>query len=331
MLRTSAAAGQPGDEAPITVTVGRPADHEITGRATVLSPHSTEGERIAVEPIIDPQLYERADLRTALAAHRFGPVFDALNIEAGLSYREIGRRTDTCESVIYEIRKGRIVENYTVLVRIAEGLLIPRHLMGLGTSETYPERVTVADPEGVEEMLRRHLLALGGVAVTGATVTKLGALLAELPGPPPVPLPSQLDPSHVAQVRDLTRRLGVGDTYCDPEMASVAAAWAARLLDVPGPEPVKRDLMTAVAELHNVAGWSAWDAGLYGRTMYHFARSLELATDASDTYLQVLALRHAGLASVEHGHPDDGLKMLQCAQARTWEIPRHDRRAVVVG
>ncbi|MGH3907051.1 MAG: hypothetical protein ACRDTE_23165, partial [Pseudonocardiaceae bacterium] len=63
----------------------------------------------------------------------------------------------------------------------------------------------------------------------------------------------------------------------------------------------------------------------------HFARSLELATDVGDTYLQVLALRHAGLASVEHGHPDDGLKMLQCAQARTWEIPRRDQRAVVVG
>ncbi|MGH3908201.1 MAG: hypothetical protein ACRDTE_29070 [Pseudonocardiaceae bacterium] len=87
----------------------------------------------------------------------------------------------------------------------------------------------------------------------------------------------------------------------------------------------------ALAELRIEAGCSAWGAGLYGRTMYHFARSLELATDTDDTYLQVLALRHAGLASVEHGHPDDGLKMLQCAQARTWEIPRHDQRAVIVG
>ncbi|MGH3659846.1 MAG: hypothetical protein ACRDUA_24665, partial [Micromonosporaceae bacterium] len=60
---------------------------------------------------IDPALYERADLRAALAAHQFGPVFDAVNAEAGLSYREIGRRTGTCESVIYEIRKGRTVEN----------------------------------------------------------------------------------------------------------------------------------------------------------------------------------------------------------------------------
>ncbi|MGH3902800.1 MAG: transcriptional regulator, partial [Pseudonocardiaceae bacterium] len=67
-----------------------------------------------------------------------------------MSYREIGRRTGTCESQIDAIRKGRAVEHYDVLVRIAEGLGIPRGYMGLGYNGTYPERVTVADPEGAE-------------------------------------------------------------------------------------------------------------------------------------------------------------------------------------
>jgi len=78
-------------------------------------------------------------------------------------------------------------------------------------------------------MLRRHLIALGGRAIAGATVAKLGQLLAELPGPPPVPLPTQLSHVHVTQVRDLTRRVGLGDTYCDPEVCSSAAALATRL------------------------------------------------------------------------------------------------------
>ncbi len=282
---------------------------------------------------IDPALYERADLRTALAAHQFGPVFDAVNAEAGLSYREIGRRTGTCESVIYEIRKGRPVENYDVLVRIAEGLTIPRHLMGLSYSEgsAYPEQVTVADPEGAEKMLRRHLIALGGITMTGATVTKLGHLLAGLPGPPPVPLPSRLSTVHVTQVRDVTRGLDVGDIYGDPQVCSSATAWATRLLDVPGTDLVRRALKVAVAELHSVAGWAAFDAGLSRRALYHFARSLELATEAGDVYLQALALNYAGLTSVSHGHPDDGLKMLQCAQVTAWGIPPDDHRAVVVG
>ena len=39
---------------------------------------------------------------------------------------------------------------------------------------------------------------------------------------------------------------------------------------------------------------------------------------------------YAGQASVEHGHPNDGLKMLQCGQVKAWAIPPdHDRRTVV--
>ena len=44
-----------------------------------------------------------------------------------------------------------------------------------------------------------------------------------------------------------------------------------------------------------------------------------LATAAGDPYLQALALACAGLATVEHGHPDDGLKMLQFAHVRAGE------------
>ncbi|MGQ0773854.1 MAG: hypothetical protein ACT4NY_05470, partial [Pseudonocardiales bacterium] len=219
----------------------------------------------------------------------------------------------------------------------------PRERMGLswwgpdggwcGPGGTYPESATVADtPVGVStELLRRHLIAWGGVVMVGAPVVKLGELLAELPGPDPVALPSRLSGAHVIQVRDLTRRLGVGDSYCDPEVVSAAAAWATRLLGVSGTEPVRRDLLVAVAELHSEAGWAAFDAGLYHRTLYHYARSLELATEAGDAYLQALALEYAGLASVEYGHLNDGLKMLQCAQVKAWDIPPDDRRAVVVG
>jgi hypothetical protein len=65
--------------------------------------------------------------------------------------------------------------------------------------------------------------------------------------------------------------------------------------------------------------------------MYHYAHASELATQAGDAYLQALALGCAGLATVEHGHPDDGLKMLQCAQVKAWDIPPSDERAVTFG
>lgn len=117
--------------------------------------------------------------------------------------------------------------------RIADGLGVPRPFLRLlehtpGGEGTYGGEVTVTETsEEVDaEMLRRHLIALGGVAMAGATVAKLGQLLAELPGPPPLPLPSRLGPLHVAQVRDLTRRLGEANNprICDAEVISAAAA-----------------------------------------------------------------------------------------------------------
>ena len=128
-------------------------------------------------------------------------------------------------------------------------------------------------------------------------------------------MPSRLSGVHVEKVRDLTRRLGeAGCAYgSDPEVSSAAAAWATRLLSVPGAEPVKQALMTAAAELHIEAGWGAFDAGLYGRAMWHYARAADLATEA---YCQALALNWTGLATVEHGQPNDGWKMLQCGGVR---------------
>jgi len=185
-------------------------------------------------------------------------------------------------------------------------------------------------------MLRRHLIALGPIAAIASNpLAKLAELLenVELPVPSPVRLPSRLSGVHVEKVRDLTRRLGeAGCAYgSDPEVSSAAAAWATRLLSVPGAEPVKQALMTAAAELHIEAGWGAFDAGLYDRAMWHYARAAELATEANDAYCQALALNWAGLATVEHGQPNDGLKMLQYGGVKSRRVPLDEQRAVVVG
>ncbi|MCA1707173.1 MAG: helix-turn-helix transcriptional regulator [Actinobacteria bacterium] len=289
-------------------------------------------------PAIDPELYQRDDLRAALARHDFSTVYRVLRDEQGLSQRRIATLTGQSQSEVSEILSGRQILMYSVLRRIVNGLGIPPELAGLSAhdpadpdADAYAEGVTVADPEGVEELLRRHLLALGGMAITGATVRKLGALLDQLPGPPPLPLPSRIDYVHVTQVRDLTRRLGLADTYCEPGVTSAAAGWADQLLDAPGADPVRRALQIAAAELHNEAGWAAFEAGLGQRALYHHTRSLELATEAGDHYLRTLALNRAGGVLVEHGYPNDGLKMRQCAQVTAWDIPADDHRAVAVG
>jgi hypothetical protein len=230
---------------------------------------------------------------------------------------------------VSEIINGREVHDYRVLVRIAEGLGIPRERMGLSFG-AYPDEGEAGGlpREVLEEMRRRVLLALAGVTLVGEPVRGLGQL-----GPLPVPLPPRLLGLHVVKVRELTRRLGeAGRTYgSDPQVSSAAAEWASSLLGVPGAEGVQRDLQTAVAELQLQAGFDAFDAGLYDRALYHYQRGLEVANKAGDAYCQTLALNCAGHAHVEHGHPNDGLKVLQIAQVKAREIAPDEERAFGVG
>jgi transcriptional regulator with XRE-family HTH domain len=293
--------------------------------------------------IINPAWWEQPDMRQALAARDIGGVYRALR-DLGISQRQIAQCTGQSQPEISEILNGRVVRDYRVLERIAEGLGIPRTLMGLswwaadgsyaGQDGAYAGGVTDAEaPEGVRaEMLRRHLLALGATGAFGAPIKRFGELL-DLPllvsaGS----LPSRVFAVHVAQVRDLTQFLGItGKAHGpDPDISSAAAASASRLLKIPGAEQIKQTLMAAVAELHIHAGWAASEAGLYHRAMIHYARRLELATDAGDAYLQAQALTLAGFATVEHGHPNDGLKMQQLAQIKSWQIPSDDPQGVAV-
>ena len=286
-----------------------------------------------------PPWYLHPDVRKALAARDIPAVYQML-YQGGVSQREIARRTGQSQSEVSEIiHGGRQVRDVTVLERIVDGLGVPRPFLRLlehapSDDGAYGGDATVTDlPEGVSaEMLRRHALALSGIAAFGAQITGLGQL-AKLTGPASVPLPSRIFEIHVVQIRNLTRSLGEATRAygADPQVSSTAAEQATRLLRVPGSESVKRALLVAMAELHIRAGFAGFDAGLYDRAMYHFTRGLELATDAGDAYLQTTALNGAGLATTKHGHPDDGLKMLQCGQVTAWKIPPQLDWSPVVG
>ncbi|MDQ3763664.1 MAG: helix-turn-helix domain-containing protein [Actinomycetota bacterium] len=285
---------------------------------------------------IDPGLYWRDDMRAALARHDFSTVYRTLKDEVGLSTRRIATLTGQSQSEVCDILKGRQVMAYAVLVRICEGLGIPRelaHLSAYGPDGTYCGETVPELPPGVNaEMLRRHLLALGATAAFGAPIKGLGELLAQVDIPASKPMPSRLFGIHVVQVRDLTRSLreALLNHGSNPTMSSAATAWADSLLTLPGPEKLTRELMTAVAELHALAaGWAALDAGLYDRALHHYSRALELAIKTGDAYLQAIALACAGLTMLEHRHPNEGLKMLQFAQVKAWSIPpEHDRKMV---
>jgi transcriptional regulator with XRE-family HTH domain/tetratricopeptide (TPR) repeat protein len=285
--------------------------------------------------------YERPEARAALGERDVCAVYRLLQRE-GVSQREIARRTGQSQSEVSDIVAGRAVRDVRVLERICDGLSVPRELMRLsgGAAIAYAEEVSADEVSvgagEVDETRRRDLIARAGIAVVGCPVNKLGQLIG-LPGPAPVRLPARVEGVHVAQVRNLTRRLGAASNAgtdnagTDPEVLSAIAAWAQRLLSVPGAEPVRRALMVAVAELHMEAAWAGFDAWRYDQAAHHFSTALSLATEAKDVYLQAEALAQAGLVTREFGHPNDGLKLLQFGQVKALDILDDEPRAVVVG
>lgn len=223
-----------------------------------------------------------------------------------------------------------MVQNYGLLERIAEGLGIPRELMGLswwgpdgsyaGQHATYAERATVTDPlEGVtDEMLRRHLLATAGTAALGKAVLGIGTLLDPYPRPGPTPLPSRVGISDTVRLRALTEQLRSLDRTYGGYAATLSstAEWHMRLLPVPRDDAVTSPLGSILAELHTVAGWACYDSGLHRHAEHHFNRAVELAARVADGYRVADALRHAACMTTLRGYPNDALKLVQLAQYR---------------
>ncbi|MGH3767095.1 MAG: helix-turn-helix domain-containing protein [Pseudonocardiaceae bacterium] len=272
------------------------------------------------EIVIHSAVWEQPPMRAALARRDIGAVYRMLT-RAGVSQRQIAHQTGQAQSEVSEIMQGRQVMGYAVLARIAEGLGIPRGLMGLACAQRCaPQPPPIKEVD--EKAKARALLAVASTALFGRPV--LGAVL-QLPTQeePPTPLPSRLAMADVTALQEMTRRLEiVAKAYGgSADMLSPVAAHAERLLRVPGSEAIKRDLAGAIAELHTVAGWAAFDARQDKTALYHFIRAMELGADTVDGFAFSKAVYLAGVATAERGHYNDGLKLLQLGRISLDSVP----------
>jgi transcriptional regulator with XRE-family HTH domain len=270
-------------------------------------------QRLATEPA-----------RRALAKRDITTVYRLLT-EAGVSQYQIAHLSGQSQSEVSEILKGRrIVQAYDVLVRIAEGLEVPRGWMGLAYDEEVLEFVGLAVGQEVvdENMKRRALLATGGVALLGAPV--LGEVL-ELPKPPetPTPLPSRLGASDIAALQELTVQLRTQTrTYGGGADVVTAVANRSRLLmSVPSSDQIKDELGSVLADLHTLAGWCCVDSGLHDQARACFATAMDLAARAGDGVQLASALWHAGIQMRDQGAYNDGLTACQLGLIKLGETP----------
>src|SRR5687767_6338090 len=89
----------------------------------------------------DADLWQRPDVVAALSSRDVAALYKVLQRQ-GFSQRRIAAMTGQSQSEVSEILSGRHVVSYDVLVRIADGLGIPRGRMGLAHDEVATGAVT---------------------------------------------------------------------------------------------------------------------------------------------------------------------------------------------
>src|SRR6266496_5201472 len=264
--------------------------------------------------------WEQPEMRAALASREVSAVYRLLR-KHGVSQRQIAAMTGQSQSEMSEILKGRQVMAYDVLTRIADGLGVPRGYIGLAYDEVTANRVVgTADGQQAEEdesVKRRRFLAHAAQVTMGAAVfgPESGTWSA---GPARTPAPGRIGMTDVRQVEAATRALRsldyqYGGGFCrDAVVAQLS--WGQQMLNSSGTDIVKRRLHVALADLHNLAGWTSFDVGLVDSARNHFGRALELAKAGESDELVANILYRMGRVYLHKESPDEALKMFQLGQ-----------------
>jgi len=266
-------------------------------------------------PPVDPRLFDSPEMRRILADRDVGGLFRAVKA-TGVSYRTIAALVGMSQSEVSEIIGGRQVLSYDLLVRIAQGLGVPRERMGLSygayAGDEAPQSGEVQ--EVTEDVQRRDAIAVGALATLGF-VPSFSALLDNSAAPGEVPLPSRLGASDVTEIRNTTESLRASARLSGGQArtASAAAAHCRKLTAVPAAEQVTRSLGSALAELDELAGWCCHDAGLDRHARWHYRTAADLARRVGDDYRVASALRFAGLVDARRDNPNDAIKLYQLA------------------
>lgn len=134
----------------------------------------------------------------------------------------------------------------------------------------------------------------------------------------PTSVPQHVGTADVARIETATQAFRAWD-YQDGGGACYDAvvaylAWAQRLLGAVTTDPVADSLYAAVTDLHNLAGWTAFDIGRVGRAHRHLDDAMRLAQFAhNDALLAAIGYRR-GRIHLHHNALDKALTDFQRGQ-----------------
>lgn len=269
---------------------------------------------------IGPAVWERQEMRLALASRDLKAVYEQLQ-RVGISQRSIARLTGQSASEVYEVLKGRRVMAHDVLVRVADGLGLPRGYMGLAYDRSTEDALDLAaaacstDADEREEV--RALLSHAANVTMGASVGEVARWWQPVDRET-APAPARIGLGDVERVEALTSAMRAldyrhGGGACRDAVAA-QVRWSQQLLSAACADETRDRMHLALADLHNLAGWTSFDVGMFSVARRHFARALEQAKQTDDHSLAANTLYRMGRLHLHRGMHKDALRFFQLGQ-----------------
>ncbi|MBB4686973.1 helix-turn-helix domain-containing protein [Amycolatopsis jiangsuensis] len=245
--------------------------------------------------------WEAGSIRIALQARHFGSFFAAYRQEhrPRVSQATLGVWLDLTQAQVSRLEApgARPPADLHKLERWARALHVPRSMLWFSVSDTPEESAEPAGEVSLDDVQRRQFFKTAGVGVTAIGASLLGSTPGAASGPAkPRSTDAEIVRHMTETFRQLDNRFGGGHSRGTTSITSYLTSSVTPMLNGTGRTVTARnELLAAAAELHQVAGWSAYDVGNAAEGQRHLREALKLSQDAGDD-----ALAAEMLAAMSH-------------------------------
>lgn len=321
------------------------ADH----RTGVCSPCSrAEAEGLVAPPTMPNEFWDHPEIKKALDNRDFGQLLRAYRTASRptIKQADLAGWLGLAQGHVSRIERGVTpARDLDKLDRWAQTLGIPEHCLWFRLSpqprDAYaPDVARLSlranpDAEG-DDVERRRFLKAVGVGAAGVGTSLLGgAPVRAASSPTPARAIGDPDVDLVREVTAAFRR--VDNRYGGGHSRSAVSAYLRTTVEPMITEgrartQVRADLFSAAAELHQLAGWMAYDTGQAGVGRSHLRTALQLCRDAEDRALSAEMLAGMSHQAAFHGVPEAAVDLALAAQqtAKQAGLPMLEAEAAVM-
>ncbi|MEV6671686.1 hypothetical protein [Streptomyces sp. NPDC051162] len=251
------------------------------------------------------ELLSSTAMIAACRARDFGRIFKLAN-RAGFSNARIARLVDITQSRVGEVITRRQIKDMDVIERVADGLRIPGHMLGLARRGW--ESPPTASPAHADTITAPPAHADPVCTLPGVDLDSILAVAAS-----PRLSPATVRALH-SSIEDYWRRDDEhgGETLRPAVVGQLR--YVVDLLKEAGEGEYHRNLHGVAAELARLAGWTCFDARQYSQARTYFAQALQLAKAVDDRPFMANVLSCMSLQATYEDRPADAIALSTAAQ-----------------